>query len=120
MSWRDRAACTGRSDIDWFPAPDLPIGERQRRTQQALAVCDGCSVRPQCLATALEDPHTVGVWGGTTEHERRGKWQRPLVIRCGTDSGYSRHIRAGETACTACREAHAHAGMVRRLRLVTR
>lgn len=27
--------------------------------------------------------------------------------KCGTDTGYNRHRRAGETACEACRQAHA-------------
>jgi len=26
--------------------------------------------------------------------------------QCGTDSGYARHLRLGETTCTACRKAH--------------
>jgi len=37
----------------------------------ALAYCEACSVRSQCLAAALEVPST-GVWGGTTGLERRG------------------------------------------------
>jgi hypothetical protein len=33
--------------------------------------------------------------------------------RCGTDSGYYRHRRHGEPACTACLAAHATTGRVR-------
>ncbi len=36
-------------------------------------VCDGCSVRVECLEVALADPELVGLLGGTTKRERRSK-----------------------------------------------
>ncbi|MFJ3906115.1 WhiB family transcriptional regulator [Streptomyces sp. NPDC090025] len=38
---------------------------------QAKAVCGGCAVRTECLAHALDHRIEHGVWGGTTERERR-------------------------------------------------
>lgn len=29
--------------------------------------------------------------------------------KCGTDSGYTRHVKRGEPACPACRQAHTDA-----------
>jgi WhiB family transcriptional regulator, redox-sensing transcriptional regulator len=35
------------------------------------ALCEGCPVRQECLETALADDSLVGLWGGTTDAERR-------------------------------------------------
>ena len=40
-------------------------------TSQARALCADCPVREDCLAAALEDPLTQGIWAGTSERERR-------------------------------------------------
>jgi WhiB family transcriptional regulator, redox-sensing transcriptional regulator len=37
----------------------------------AKAICRGCFVRPECLEYALETGIEEGIWGGTTERERR-------------------------------------------------
>ena len=37
----------------------------------AKTICRRCTVRAECLAEALGDPGLVGVWGGTTERDRR-------------------------------------------------
>jgi WhiB family redox-sensing transcriptional regulator len=34
-------------------------------------VCDSCPVRAQCLQFALETNQEAGIWGGTSEEERR-------------------------------------------------
>ena len=66
VAWHQRAACRG-SD------PDLLFPERDtHRPDQALAYCEECPVKPQCLESALEVPKTAGVWGGTTGRFRRG------------------------------------------------
>jgi WhiB family redox-sensing transcriptional regulator len=38
--------------------------------EEAKGVCATCLVRPECLKFALATP-VVGVWGGTTQEERR-------------------------------------------------
>ena len=47
-------------------------------------------------------------WGDLS-FTRRGEplLPRQLAAECGTDAGYNRHRRNGETACNACKEAHA-------------
>jgi WhiB family redox-sensing transcriptional regulator len=39
---------------------------------QAKTICFSCPVRTECLAYALEHRIEHGIWGGTTERERRG------------------------------------------------
>jgi WhiB family redox-sensing transcriptional regulator len=68
-TWRVRAAC---STVD----PDLffPVGVTGPAVGQiaaAKAVCAGCSVRDQCLDFAISTNQEYGVWGGTSEEERR-------------------------------------------------
>lgn len=66
-SWMDQAACAGHDDPDlWFPER----GEDDRE-QEALRICGECLVRPACLAHVLSLSVQPGIWGGTTEDERR-------------------------------------------------
>jgi WhiB family redox-sensing transcriptional regulator len=64
-SWQARAACRGLgTDRFFLEVDDDP--------EPALAVCRGCPVKRECLNYALHEPrHPVGVWGGTSERERR-------------------------------------------------
>lgn len=67
--WRLDAACR-------FADPDLffPIGTTGPAVPQvaeARRICHGCPVRAACLDWALRHDQVHGVWGGTTEEERR-------------------------------------------------
>jgi len=35
------------------------------------AICEACPIRQECLEAVLADPDLVGLWGGTTDAERR-------------------------------------------------
>jgi WhiB family transcriptional regulator, redox-sensing transcriptional regulator len=61
--WMDQGACVTTQGIDWFPTEELFAAD-------AKAVCRTCCVRARCLAYALAH-HEYGVWGGTTERDRR-------------------------------------------------
>jgi WhiB family redox-sensing transcriptional regulator len=37
--------------------------------RRAKAVCANCPVQSECLAFALEEPLTSGVWGGTSQKD---------------------------------------------------
>ena len=63
--WAAFAACRD-SDPDLFFADGN--GER---TAVALRICAGCPVRDECLEWALAARASFGVWGGTTEQDRR-------------------------------------------------
>nr|WP_090031342.1 WhiB family transcriptional regulator [Cellulomonas marina] len=72
--WTALAAC-GRG----YPADALFVeGPAQR---EARAVCEGCPVRMQCLADALDNRMDFGVWGGMTERERRALLRRRPEVR---------------------------------------
>ena len=64
-TWRKRAACRGIDVEIFFP-------EREDAdVEAAKAVCETCPVREACLEHALAHREREGVWGGTTERERR-------------------------------------------------
>ena len=63
-SWRLQAACRGVDPELFFPSP-------RQRAAAARAICDGCPVRGECLAFALEAGIDDGVFGGLTRDERR-------------------------------------------------
>jgi WhiB family transcriptional regulator, redox-sensing transcriptional regulator len=64
-TWTDHAACRG---VD--PEVFFPVSRNAADASEAIAVCRGCPVRHECLATALTRAES-GVWGGTTEAQRR-------------------------------------------------
>jgi len=66
ISWRQKGACQGLDPSVFFPdeGDDEQVGI-------AVAVCDTCDVRIACLEHALASREKEGVWGGTTERERR-------------------------------------------------
>jgi len=67
--WRDRAACRD-TDPDLF----FPVGTTGLALDQiaaAKAVCQECNAIELCLEFALATNQDSGVWGGTSEEERR-------------------------------------------------
>jgi len=69
MTWRAQARCLG-SDPDLF-FPLGGTGEPLAQAETAKRICHECEVRNVCLQYALETNQVTGVWGGTTEEERR-------------------------------------------------
>ncbi|WP_216205344.1 WhiB family transcriptional regulator [Amycolatopsis aidingensis] len=67
--WRHRAACRDEDPELFFPVSDVGPGAAQ--VAQAKAVCARCPVRAQCLQYALDNGLDYGIYGGTTERERR-------------------------------------------------
>ena len=67
--WWHLAACR-ESDPELF-FPVTARGPGAGEIAQAKAVCATCHVRRQCLQYALATHQVDGVWGGTTEDERR-------------------------------------------------
>ena len=67
----------GDSPWWWFAGlfaqtdPELFFPEKSGSTRAAKAVCTGCPVRAECLEHALAHDERYGVWGGTSERERR-------------------------------------------------
>jgi WhiB family redox-sensing transcriptional regulator len=61
MKW---AKCRGEDLSLFFPS----IGGNAAK---ARVICSSCPARQECLAYALADPESAGVWAGFTERERR-------------------------------------------------
>ena len=51
--------------------PDLFYPEKGGSTREAKQVCARCSVQAECLAYALNHDERFGIWGGTSERQRR-------------------------------------------------
>ncbi len=101
--WRSRGACVTADPDLFFPVSSAGAGGRQQ--EEAKEFCRRCEVRPRCLAFALRTSEAHGVWGGTTEDERRawrlrdrsagtGQPQAVGAAGCGPDSGGMRAVRA--------------------------
>jgi WhiB family transcriptional regulator, redox-sensing transcriptional regulator len=79
-AWMDRAACIGVPVKVFYPTDEH--GETA-----AKEVCATCEVRADCLAYALNqhrDATDAGIWGGTTERERRAirrRTRRAIIAR---------------------------------------
>ena len=61
------------ADPELFFATDGERGDSKPhavRVRAAKAVCNGCTVRAECLTYALTTRQRDGVWGGLTETER--------------------------------------------------
>ena len=76
--WRDFAACRDTSPDLFFPVGTT--GPAIEQIAQAKAVCATCEVQAPCLEFALVTNQDSGVWGGTSEEERR-KLRRAWVAR---------------------------------------
>lgn len=62
--WHADAACAEADPALFFAGDD-------ESTQAAMELCAVCPVRRTCLEEALAVGEMHGVWGGTTETERR-------------------------------------------------
>jgi len=73
-SWKDEAACKGRTGL-FFPHESNKPGqtaEVAQQIRQAKAVCAECPVKVPCLDYALSIPGELqGIWGGRTLRQRR-------------------------------------------------
>jgi WhiB family redox-sensing transcriptional regulator len=70
--WYEHAECRGAPQDTFFPGQ----GED---TKPAIAICNVCPVAVECLAWALDHGEKYGIWGGTSERERRHMrkdWER--------------------------------------------
>lgn len=123
-----RAACAGPYEAEhhqlWFPEES-----DMESLRAAVRICKACPIRELCLETALAEEAGTGrhsrwgVRGGMTSRQRwnmaNGHTVTPIrtepkqnrntkpLAPCGTDSAYDRHIRDGEPADQACKDAHA-------------
>ncbi len=75
--WADRGACVGASTSVFFPERGCTSAK------PAKAICAACPVLDECREYALRAKPPLGIWGGTTERERR----RGMLSSCATTTG---------------------------------
>jgi len=63
-SYPQDAACRGMDPAIFYPM-------RGSAVKVPKAICNGCSVKAECLAAAMAEPERYGIWGDATERERR-------------------------------------------------
>jgi WhiB family transcriptional regulator, redox-sensing transcriptional regulator len=67
--WWSRAACSTTDPELFFPIS--PSGPALAQVQRAKAICARCEIQQACFEYALAAGPIHGIWGGTTEEERR-------------------------------------------------
>jgi len=65
------AACKGEDPELFFGPPAEFVTTRQQREAKAKAICARCPARAECLEFALDTGEAYGIWGGTSEDDRR-------------------------------------------------
>lgn len=69
LSWRQEAACRDTSPELFFPIGTT--GQAIDQIEAAKLVCMSCPAQEPCLEFALATNQDSGVWGATSEEERR-------------------------------------------------
>lgn len=76
--WRQKASCRSVDPDLFFPVGTTGLALDQ--IEQAKAVCRSCPAQAPCLEFALSTNQESGVWGATSEEERR-KLRKQWVAR---------------------------------------
>lgn len=67
--WMRDALCREYPGVAFFPV-------RGQTSAPAKAICHRCLVERECRAFALGNPDLTGVWGGTSDKERKAMRSR--------------------------------------------
>lgn len=62
--WQQHASCRFEPPATFFPENGVGV-------EVAKKICASCVVREQCLEYAIDNRIDHGVWGGTSERQRR-------------------------------------------------
>lgn len=78
--WGEHGVCNQVGQDIFMPNPTWPRDEYLDAQRAAKEICSTCPVKSQCLDYALNQENPpVGIWGGTTESDRRElSRKRPL------------------------------------------
>ena len=74
MDWRHDALCRDEDPELFFPIGTT--GPAATQVEHAKVVCRRCPAVQPCLEWALETSQEAGVWGATSEDERRALRRR--------------------------------------------
>lgn len=99
--WQNQASCRSSDPTLWF-------GHTPDEQAAAVAICNACPVRSDCLDYALTNRIDHGIWGGATEADRLKVVRKkhidipPLTELHGTTTAYVNGCR-----CRSCKHAMA-------------
>ena len=79
MDWRHAALCRDEDPELFFPIGTT--GPAATQVDEAKQVCRRCTAVQDCLEWALETGQDAGVWGGTSEDERRLLKRQGIPVR---------------------------------------
>src|SRR5271168_1174240 len=73
--WMAKGECRELPPETFFPSDGVGVDAARR-------ICAGCAVKAPCLEYAMENHIDHGVWGGTSERERRriARQRRRLTV----------------------------------------
>ncbi|MFJ4695815.1 WhiB family transcriptional regulator [Streptomyces sp. NPDC088766] len=80
MDWRETASCRYEDPDLFFPIGNSNSGPSLMQTDEAKAVCRRCPVMEKWLSRAIGADPVEGIWGGSTESERRAMRRRPTRL----------------------------------------
>ncbi len=64
LGWMEDALCA-QTD------PDIFYPEKGGSTAPATSICENCGVRSECLEYAVTNDIRHGIWGGTSDNDRK-------------------------------------------------
>jgi WhiB family redox-sensing transcriptional regulator len=68
-AWMEEGSCVYANTELFFPVGSSMKAIKQ--SNEAKAICNECPVKVACLEYAISSNQDSGVWGGTTEEERK-------------------------------------------------
>jgi WhiB family transcriptional regulator, redox-sensing transcriptional regulator len=75
LDWLSDAACNGQPTRWWFAGDGRNL--ESKTAKRALAICDSCTVRAECLDWALQIPQPWhGIFAGMSPQQRIQEKQR--------------------------------------------
>jgi WhiB family redox-sensing transcriptional regulator len=95
LSWRDLAACRDIVSADYDPF----FADNAGLQGEAIAICETCPVRDDCLTFAVRTGQQYGIWGGQPQQVIRSLI---ALERAGRPQGRrvpARHPQASKTHC---------------------
>lgn len=81
--WMARGRCADKPPATFFPSDGVGV-------EVAKRICEECPVKSECLEFALDNRIDHGVWGGTSERQRRRIAKARLADRSPTRMGRRR------------------------------
>ena len=92
-SWRDQAACLEVVSADYDPF----FSDAKDLQAEAIAICETCLVRDDCLTFAVRTGQQYGIWGGQPE-----RIVRRLIAADRAGRPQARRVPAGHPQASNC------------------